>query len=697
MVARSVPTVISVVVLLVCTSLAGCLSDEGRVDTREVEFYEPDIFSTRVNGTKFWNIELRVSNATFENLENPDWSDVSISVKSPDGTESTGRMPAKPLPTSFPEDPGAYYVPRGAVYFPEDVDDINVGDSLYIIGLDERFIGGTVRMMWKDETVSIMDLPDDFTPKADITFQDPATSVATFPSTVAWTFDLLVDAVGPNSTELLWYTLQLGIQDPDGNVLLGPRPLLEDPGTPGYDDDSDGTVSVEFWYVEMVVEDWPRRPHTMDEGDGLRITGLSRAYEGDVIVLFKGEDPVWSSMPITYLAFDPVDIVLGNATIKTLLFNNQSRLYWEAIIPVDETPDGEPIWWSNITIDVKDSELDSLSSDWPVYRDKGLSCSSLEAFFDDGAFDDGNVTAGDVLRLTGLDLGYRGAQVELILQGFTAGVQKLPIGFPMDIVYVGVWRTYIDNRTSGDDVLWDLTINISRVYPYNIDIPWDEITMRIVNQSSGKVLLALTAPDLYEGTKGEGPEVLYDEASPSDGIVSHFDRIYLFGLDESLEGLWLELYLGSEHVDDIRLPSPFDRSKLGPVTMNLASPSVDIMIINDTYYYRAVLNINKITPKEAEVLWDDLRIEIIAYDGNVLVPKSPINEDIWGSPRYDEDDTDGIDVELWYVETSTGDIRAGAGDAFILSGLTTAFESATVYIYMFGNRVATAVLPTNFS
>jgi hypothetical protein len=120
------------------------------------------------------------------------------------------------------------------------------------------------------------------------------------------------------------------------------------------------------------------------------------------------------------------------------------------------------------------------------------------------------------------------------------------------------------------------------------------------------------------------------------------------------------------------------------------------MIINGTCYYRAVLNINKVTPKESEVLWDDLRIEIIAYDGNVLVPKSPIDEDIWGSPRYDEDDTDGIDVELWYVEVSTGDIRASAGDAFILSGLTTAFEHATINIYMFDNRVASAVLPTDF-
>ena len=523
-----------------------------------------------------------------------------------------------------------------------------------------------------------MDLPDDFTPKADITFQDPAISLATFPSTVTWTYDLRVDAVGPNSTELPWYTLQLGIQDSDGNVLLGPRPLLEDPVTPGYDDDSDGTVDVEFWYIEVVSEDWPTRPHTMDEGDGLRITGLS-------------------SMPVPLLAFDPVDIVRGTATITTVLFNNHSRLYWEASIPVKETPDGEPIWWSNVTIDVKDSELDSLDSGWPIYRDKGFSCSSFEAFFDDGAFDDGNVPAGDILRLTGLDLGYRGAQVALILQTLTAGAQKLPVGFPMDNVSVGVRRTYIDNRTSGDDVLWDLTINISGTNPDNIDLPWDEITMRIVNQSSGEILLALTAPDLYEGTKGEGPEVLYDEVSPSDGIVSRFDRIYLFGLDESLEGHWLELYLGNELVDDIRLPSPFDRSKLGPVTMNLASPSMNMMNINGTYYYRAVLNINKITPKEAEVLWDDLRIEIIADDETVLVPISPINEDIWGSSIYDEDDTDGIDVELWFVEVATGDIRAGAGDALILSGLTTAFENATVYIYMFGNRVASAVLTKDFS
>ena len=190
--------------------------------------------------------------------------------------------------------------------------------------------------------------------------------------------------------------------------------------------------------------------------------------------------------------------------------------------------------------------------------------------------------------------------------------------------------------------------------------------------------------------------MLYDEASPSDGIVSRSDRIYLFGLDESLEGHWLELYLGNEHVDDIRLPSLFDRSKQGPVTMNIPSPQVDTQLINGTCYFRAVLNINRLTPKDAVVLWDDLRIEIIADDGTVLVLKSLIRKHMGGSSIYDEDDTDGIDVELWFVEVTPGDYRAGAGDAFILSGLTTAFEHATVYIYMYDNQVAAPILPTDF-
>jgi hypothetical protein len=615
---------------------------------------------------------------TTEEMEDAWWDEITVILGTADGMAGTEEIPVERYMGDPPEGLAAYRMSpghKGGV-----LDRVDIGDVLLITGIDERFIGGSVRVLWQGDGVAQVDLPGTFVPTVDVTFWDPVIHPEVFPSTVTWTYQVLVKEYGPDSKALEWFPLQLGIEDAEGTTVEEPRPLLEDRPS-SRDDDTDGT------------EAHPGSPFAMDVGDRLLVSGLARRHEGMTLVLYKGEDPVWSSAPIPHLAFDPVDIDLGNVTMDTIFFNNESLIYWEAFIPVDETPDGDPIWWNNVTLDIKGDELDTIVSGWSIFKDTGT-CSSIIALFDDGDTDDGNVTAGDVLRFTGLDLSFRGAQVCLILNDLSAGSRMLPNGFPMENVSVGVRRINIDNRTMDDDVLWDLTVNLSHTYPDNIDLEWEDITLRVINRSSDVVLLALTAPDLYDGTKGDGPEVLYDEASPTDGIVSRSDQIFLFGLDESFEGQSLQVYLSGEHVTNIRLPTPFDRTNLGPVTMNIASPDILSQTINGTYYHKATLNINKITPKDVKVYWDELTIEVKAVDGTVLVPKSPLVV-VYSNPNYDEDDTDGIDVELWSIETG-GDDKAGAGDSFIISGMTTAFEQAIVYIYAFGKLAGSITLPSNF-
>ena len=127
--------------------------------------------------------------------------------------------------------------------------------------------------------------------------------------------------------------------------------------------------------------------------------------------------------------------------------------------------------------------------------------------------------------------------------------------------------------------------------------------------------------------------------------------------------------------------------------MNLASPVVNTRDIGEEVYYDAVLNVNRVTPRDSDVPFIEIGIVVRAADGSVLIPMT------WPEPhdvdRYDDGSDGRVDVEAWYVSVaSRNDLMPG--DAFLLTGMTTAYEGATVMILMEGEQIGSIVLPTNF-
>ncbi len=147
-------------------------------------------------------------------------------------------------------------------------------------------------------------------------------------------------------------------------------------------------------------------------------------------------------------------------------------------------------------------------------------------------------------------------------------------------------------------------------------------------------------------------------------------------------------------------------------TVNIASPNVSTYTTEidpdgtpdngDEYWiYDAVLNVNKITPKDDKVLWSDVRILIKGSDGSVLQAESSLTAD--NPATYDRAAAGGIDIEFWYVETSTGDTKMSAGDAIKITGMTDGsltlddYQGATVILKKAGEQIGSITLPTDFS
>jgi flagellin-like protein len=122
-------------------------------------------------------------------------------------------------------------------------------------------------------------------------------------------------------------------------------------------------------------------------------------------------------------------------------------------------------------------------------------------------------------------------------------------------------------------------------------------------------------------------------------------------------------------------------------TINLAAPQVSQKSDNATRW-NVRIDINKITPKDVKVLWTEAKIIVKSSTGSVLDPATDLLADT-GGPYANTS-------AFYYVETTSGDTKLGAGDGLKLTGLTQTYEGATVELTKGGERIASATLPTNF-
>jgi hypothetical protein len=680
-----------VVSSLLTVGFAGCLSDDDDEPTRRIELELYDIYSRDVDGTKLWTIELTVTERVLEGIKNKSWEHVSVVVKDETGQVSTGTLPVEAMPDTIPEGLGVYYV-QPFIIFSDGDPFVETNDTILIVGLEGRYMGGVVEVLWNDKTVTTHDLPPDFTPEVDISFIDPVTHSFLHPKSMTWSIELDVRTMGDTPMVLQWHTLQVGIQRPDGTVLVAPMALMSDPGRDGYDNASDGLVDIEAWYdLHLELYDGPLTDRfftTMSSFSSIKMTGLTRMHEFALLVLFKGEDPIWTSAPIG--PFATPSIKLGNPAMWSTVRND--TLYFNASFPITNiTPHYATPSWDSISVIVTDGQSYELMNISVAGQDPGGYCRTHEAWFDGDTWATGNVTIGENLILKGLNLSFRGATVILMRSGETIGEGQLPSIFGLSGMWLITGSPDIEDRLVGNQVVYDLTFGVRSEDPYKDPLPWEEMEVKVVDRESEEVLLPLTNPELFEGVHSDVPTVFFDIYTIENVTDDTRFWIILSALNETFEGAWLELYLDGQKISEEWIPNPFNLSKVD-IVINIAYPYVSQRDIDGSTYWDVVLNINKITPEHALPAWSDLRIKVISSTGSVLVHPIAMQPDVG---VYDEDDSDGIDVELWYVETA-GDDEASAGDAFKLTGLPQYYEGATLEFYHFGDLVGSITLPPSF-
>jgi flagellin-like protein len=130
------------------------------------------------------------------------------------------------------------------------------------------------------------------------------------------------------------------------------------------------------------------------------------------------------------------------------------------------------------------------------------------------------------------------------------------------------------------------------------------------------------------------------------------------------------------------------------MTMNFPDVEGKSRGASPTRVWDATMDITKVIPVEYKLVWSDVSINVRSSNGSLLLSRSALAPD--NTTMYDVDDSDGIDVEFWYVETSTdGEIVSG-GDSVKVTGMDPAYEGATIQMVKAGELIAQVTLPTNF-
>ena len=103
-----------------------------------------------------------------------------------------------------------------------------------------------------------------------------------------WDAVWTINKVTSDEDNVRWTHVTVTIKDSTGSVLLQDTPVSKDSGFYG--------SAVEVWYNDNSGD-----ANTVDEGDGFKVTGMSRSYQGGVVQFsYRGSLAASSSLPIIF-------------------------------------------------------------------------------------------------------------------------------------------------------------------------------------------------------------------------------------------------------------------------------------------------------------------------------------------------------------------------------------------------------------
>jgi len=132
------------------------------------------------------------------------------------------------------------------------------------------------------------------------------------------------------------------------------------------------------------------------------------------------------------------------------------------------------------------------------------------------------------------------------------------------------------------------------------------------------------------------------------------------------------------------------------ITATFRNPTVEEHMrgATPTEVWDARVEVVKVIPDHVGVDWDEITITMVSVNGSLLHPGTKMTTDTPG--MYDTDDSDGIDVQFWYVDTDMSENIISGGDFVKITGMDIYHEGATIKLSRAGELLAQLELPQVF-
>ena len=133
------------------------------------------------------------------------------------------------------------------------------------------------------------------------------------------------------------------------------------------------------------------------------------------------------------------------------------------------------------------------------------------------------------------------------------------------------------------------------------------------------------------------------------------------------------------------------------ISVNLGYSQMESRIIDGDQYWDATFIVNKFTPKDQTIPWEEIKVSAKNQAGRTLLENSEVFRD---NPSNYDNSLDGrLDVETWFINMveNPNIYIIEAGDTLKITGLTSDYMGVKIFITFNGERIGSLTLPSDFS
>jgi len=131
--------------------------------------------------------------------------------------------------------------------------------------------------------------------------------------------------------------------------------------------------------------------------------------------------------------------------------------------------------------------------------------------------------------------------------------------------------------------------------------------------------------------------------------------------------------------------------------VNVGLPQMESRIIDGDQYWDATIIVNRFTPKDQTIPWEEIKVGAKDQAGRTLLENSNVFRD---NPSNYYKASDGrLDVETWFIKMgeNPNNYKIEAGDTLKITGLTSDYLGVKIFITFNGDQIASVTLPSDFT